>query len=210
MGLPTEKSYAVAGQEFDTAPGSGGYERYIFGDGRSEVPMRQPFHPMRSSLVAAALCSRPPLPRQEHPHSHGEMEALGKVNFPTTCRGVDAEFTRAVALLHSFGYEESRRAFEEVATKDPGLRDGVLGNRDDLVPPDLGAADAAGAGRGKRPPRRRRRSSSAKTDRERGYIAAIGAFYARLGSLEPPGPREGLQRRARADSRGSCPTTTRR
>ena len=69
-------------------------------------------------LAAAALLA-PASPAQEQPHSHGETEALGTVNFPTSCPDVAAGFTRAVALLHSFGYEESRLAFETVAAKDP-------------------------------------------------------------------------------------------
>ena len=71
------------------------------------------------ALAAAALFA-PASPAQEHPHSHGGTEALGTVNFPTSCRDVAAEFTRAVALLHSFGYEESRLAFRS------GRREGSL------------------------------------------------------------------------------------
>src|SRR5215471_3981847 len=73
------------------------------------------------SLAAVALLSAGPVLAQEsHTHSHGEGESLGRVSFPTSCRAeVAAEFTRAVALLHSFGYEESRRSFETVAARDP-------------------------------------------------------------------------------------------
>src|SRR6185503_8618694 len=54
----------------------------------------------------------------EH-HEHG-LAGLGSVHFPTSCApAVQTEFTRAVALLHSFGYEEARRAFAEVAVSDP-------------------------------------------------------------------------------------------
>jgi tetratricopeptide (TPR) repeat protein len=105
------------------------------------------------------------------------MEALGKVNFPTSCRGVDAEFTRAVALLHSFGYEESRRAFEGVAAKDPACGMAYWGiamtwYHPIWAPPnprELAAGTAAA---------KKAAELSAKTDRERAYIAAIGAFYA--------------------------------
>ena len=58
-------------------------------------------------------------------HSHGDTESLGRVRFQISCRPeVAPEFTRATALLHSFGYEESRRSYEAVAAKDPvcGMR----------------------------------------------------------------------------------------
>src|SRR5262249_22498171 len=100
----------------------------------------------------------------------------GTVHFPTSCRGVDAEFTRAVALLHSFGYEESRRAFESVASKDPSCGMAWWGiamtwyhpiwappTKEELA---RGAAAAAKAA-----------ELSAKTDRERGYVESIGVFY---------------------------------
>jgi tetratricopeptide (TPR) repeat protein len=135
---------------------------------------------MRRSFLSieftAVLLLAPAIPAQEHQHSHGEMEALGKVNFPTSCRGVDAEFTRAVALLHSFGYEESRRAFEAVAAKDPSCAMAYWGiamtwYHPIWAPPnpqELAAGTAAA---------RKAAELDAKTERERGYIAAIGAFY---------------------------------
>ncbi len=78
-----------------------------------------PRQTLRLVLAAAFLALPARAPAQEHHHAHDAGEQLGAVHFPTSCRGVDAEFTRAVALLHSFGYEESRRAFETVAAKDP-------------------------------------------------------------------------------------------
>src|SRR3984893_3015 len=72
------------------------------------------------SALAAALTAPAAFGEQEHQHAHGEMEELGTVHFPNSCRPeVAEEFTRAVALLHSFGYAESRLAFQSVAEKDP-------------------------------------------------------------------------------------------
>jgi hypothetical protein len=40
----------------------------------------------------------------------GDLRAAGTVDFPVSCTpAVQAEFTRGVALLHSFFYEEARR-----------------------------------------------------------------------------------------------------
>ena len=138
------------------------------------------------SIVALFVAG--PATAQEHQHRHGEAEALGTVHFPTSCRNVDAEFTRAVALLHSFGYAESRRAFEEVLAKDPscaiaGWGVAMTWYHPIWVPPtleDLAAGRAAAT---------RASAIGAGTDRERGYIAAIGAFY---------GDSERLDHRTRA------------
>src|SRR3984957_12135054 len=47
-------------------------------------------------------------------------ERLGKVSFAVSCAvPVRASFSRGVALLHDFWYEESRRQFEEIAKSDP-------------------------------------------------------------------------------------------
>lgn len=124
----------------------------------------------------AALLLAPAAPADEHQHSQGETEALGKVNFSTSCREVDAEFTRAVALLHSFGYEEARRGFEAVAAKDPSCAMAYWGiamtwYHPIWAPPnsqELAAGTAAA---------RKAAELDAKTERERGYIVAIGVFY---------------------------------
>jgi len=110
-------------------------------------------------------------------HSHGDTESLGKVRFQVSCRpDVAPEFTRATALLHSFGYEESRRSFEAVAAKDPSCGMAYWGiamthYHQIWAPPtaaELAEGSAAAA---------KARELSAKTDRERGYIAAVSAFY---------------------------------
>ncbi|HEY6185848.1 MAG TPA: hypothetical protein VIW67_26635 [Terriglobales bacterium] len=56
----------------------------------------------------------------EHHHALTEKE-VGSVHFETSCSAeVQTTFQRAVALLHSFQYEESRGTFEDVAKRDPG------------------------------------------------------------------------------------------
>jgi tetratricopeptide (TPR) repeat protein len=50
----------------------------------------------------------------------GDLGKVGTVEFPTSCDpSVQPEFNRALALLHSFFYEEARRVFTEVAGRDP-------------------------------------------------------------------------------------------
>ncbi|MGH9505210.1 MAG: hypothetical protein ACRD20_20345 [Terriglobales bacterium] len=54
-------------------------------------------------------------------HSHLVPEKLGEVSFPISCRpGVQEQFNRGIALLHSFAYAAAEEAFRGVAQQDPG------------------------------------------------------------------------------------------
>jgi tetratricopeptide (TPR) repeat protein len=130
---------------------------------------------LRVGLLALLFSATPALP-QEHSHSHGEEDSLGTVHFPTSCRGVDREFTRAVALLHSFGYEESRRAFEEVAKKDPACGMAYWGVAMTWYHPIWAPPTPEELARGAAAAKKAAELSAA-TERERGYISAIGVFY---------------------------------
>ena len=49
-------------------------------------------------------------------HQHGNVEKLGTVYFATSCNeAAQKDFNRAVALLHSFQYEQVQHAFEDIA-----------------------------------------------------------------------------------------------
>jgi hypothetical protein len=53
--------------------------------------------------------------------SSSTAERLGTVSFPVSCApAVQERFTRGVALLHDFWYQEAQRQFEEIAKADPG------------------------------------------------------------------------------------------
>ena len=105
-------------------------------------------------------------------------EKLGKVNFPTSCAAaVQADFERAVALLHSFWFGPAIKGFNSVAQADPscgiahwGAAVAWLGN------PLAGPPVARGLSEGSAAVARAR-AAGAKTQRELDYIAAIEAFY---------------------------------
>ncbi|HXM80146.1 MAG TPA: hypothetical protein VOA00_13005, partial [Thermoanaerobaculia bacterium] len=111
-------------------------------------------------------------------HSHqGSTETLGTVSFPVSCRPeVLPAFTRAVALLHSFGYEESRKAFATVAEQDAGCGMASWGVAMTYYHPIWAPPTAEELARG-RAAAEKASAAGARTDREQGYIAAIGAFY---------------------------------
>jgi tetratricopeptide (TPR) repeat protein len=73
------------------------------------------------TLVLASALSFVPLAlsQEEHHHAIGEEE-VGAVHFLTSCSpNLTEAFNRAVALLHSFQYEQARQAFTEISDRDP-------------------------------------------------------------------------------------------
>jgi hypothetical protein len=126
--------------------------------------------------VALSFILAGPLVAQADHEPHAEH--LGQVVFPTSCRPeVQQRFEHAMALLHSFWWEEAGRAFRGVAAADStcamaywGLALNFWGNPfvggpsgDNLR--QGGAAAARGLALG------------APTPRERGFLAAAGALY---------------------------------
>jgi len=70
-------------------------------------------------LFGSALSLSPAWCDEEHHHALTEEE-VGSVHFGTSCsKTVAASFNRAVALLHSFQYEQARLAFTEISAQDP-------------------------------------------------------------------------------------------
>ena len=130
---------------------------------------------MRTLSFALILAFALPVAAEEE-HYHPAPEKLGRVVFENSCSSRVAEaFNRSVALLHSFAYDASEHAFQEVLTKDPGCSMAHWGMAMSYYHllwepnPDrvrLGTQEVAAA-----------RKTPAATPREREYIDAIGAYY---------------------------------
>jgi tetratricopeptide (TPR) repeat protein len=107
----------------------------------------------------------------------GDLRAAGTIDFKVSCATeVRPEFTRGVALLHSFFYEEARRIFTEVAAKDPNCAMAQWGIamtwwHPIWTPPTPGEMSAGKAAADKA------MSMKAGTDLERGFITALNAYY---------------------------------
>ncbi len=109
----------------------------------------------------------------------GDIAQVGDVLLATSCaKAVEPEWRRAVALLHSFFYEESRRTFEAVAAKDPGCAMAQWGIAMTLWHP-LWAAPEAEAMQAGAAAMAKAKTIGGKTEVERGMIGALDAFYAR-------------------------------
>ncbi len=123
----------------------------------------------------------------EHASHAGEpappAERLGTVNFAITAPlSVQAAFNRAVALLHSFQYEEAEKAFAGLAQANPDLGMAAWGVAMCNYHPIWGPTTQADFERG-RAAAARAAKLGAPTERERDYITAIGAYYAEADRL---------------------------
>ena len=109
--------------------------------------------------------------------SAGSLEQLGEVNFPVSCRAeAQQEFNRAVAILHSFFYPVAVKSFTKVTELDPSCAMGYWGVAMSWWYPLWYPPTEASLKLGKAAVDKAQ-AVDAKTERERGYIAAIAEFY---------------------------------
>jgi len=122
---------------------------------------------------------------QEHQHGdHHAKEELGEVHFPVSCNEeAKTDFERAVALLHDFWYSEAEKAFTKVAADDPSCAMAYWGIAMSNFHPVWAPPNAAEMERGKTA-YMKAASMATNTDREKGYIGAIAAFYKDLDTLD--------------------------
>jgi tetratricopeptide (TPR) repeat protein len=125
-------------------------------------------------------CKKKPAPPPGPPAAAlaaGDLRKAGTVRFETSCKAeVQGEFEHAVALLHSFFYDESRRRFESIAARDPGCAMAHWGVAMTYYHPvwqpptadDLKAGLAAV---------RKAKAVGPATERERSYVSALEAFF---------------------------------
>jgi tetratricopeptide (TPR) repeat protein len=89
---------------------------------RDQQVTRKALNRMRSisALICALLLTANTLSADEgHHHALSEQE-VGSVHFANSCsKTVQSDFQRAVALLHSFQYEQTRAAFADISKQDP-------------------------------------------------------------------------------------------
>jgi tetratricopeptide (TPR) repeat protein len=105
-------------------------------------------------------------------------ERLGEVNFPISCDPVaQAQFNRAVALLHSFFFPETVKAFSAIAEKEPSCAMAYWGiaisqRPNPLVGPFPGDVLKVGWEAVEKA-----RAATHKTEREGQWIEALAVFY---------------------------------
>ena len=109
--------------------------------------------------------------------SSAQSKQLGKVHFATSCKPEAQKlFDCAMLYQHSFWYRVSKQAFEDVIKSDPDCAMAFWGIAQSLLlnpfspPPKTNLPEGLAA-------IEKARSIGAKTERERDFIEALGAFY---------------------------------
>jgi tetratricopeptide (TPR) repeat protein len=123
----------------------------------------------------------------------GSENDLGKVTFPNSCsETAQPQLQRAVALLHSFWWDQSEAAFRDVLRSDPFCTIATWGIATVRIGNPFGAGPAAADAKvalalaAQMPP---------KTEREREYVKAVASYY----ELYPGKPHK-ARMRALADA----------
>ncbi len=129
------------------------------------------------------LCG-PAWSQDEHA-GHSAGEHFGGVHFPISCsEDAQRQFDRAVAMLHSFFYPETVKAFSAIAQAEPSCAMAYWGvaisqRPNPLVPPFSHEALQAGWDAIEKA-----RSAHAPTQRERDWIEALSVFFEHFDTLD--------------------------
>lgn len=111
-------------------------------------------------------------------------EQLGKVHFPVSCSpATQAQFDRAIAMLHSFFYPETVKAFTAVTQSEPGCAMAYWGlamsiRQNPLIPVNIATLKQGAEAIDKA------KAASAPTQRERDWIAALDTYYHDLDTVD--------------------------
>jgi tetratricopeptide (TPR) repeat protein len=124
------------------------------------------------TLVASVWADADPANRS------GDPEKLGRVHFKTSCSPeAQKQFERALAMLHSFFFPETVKAFTAIPATDPSCAIAYWGIAISQRPnPLVGPFDAATLKRGL-DAIEKGEAVGAKTERERDWLAALKEYY---------------------------------
>jgi hypothetical protein len=142
------------------------------------VRSNRPHHAGAIILVVCVLVALGQGRAAAQDHDHGSAGTFGTVHFETSCStAAQAQFDRAVAMLHSFFYPETEKAFRAIAEREPGCAMAYWGIAISQRPNPLTSPF---------PPQllqqgweaiRQARAANARTQRERDWIEALAPFY---------------------------------
>jgi len=129
------------------------------------------------ALLSLAFSLMPAFCDEGHHHTLTEDE-VGSVHFTTSCsKAIEGDFNRAVALLHSFQYEQARHSFEEIFSRDPNC---AMAHWGVAMSHYHGLWDNGDAAAGRQALQRAKEiagSNPETTTREKAYINALAEIY---------------------------------
>jgi tetratricopeptide (TPR) repeat protein len=129
-------------------------------------------------LFCAAIFFAPGAPSQNGHHHDLSAEEVGSVHFSTSCsKTVSDNFNRAVALLHSFQYEQSREAFLQVSVLDPDCAMAQWGIAMSHYHGLWGNGDTAAGRAALEKARNTAATNPTMSPRETAYIEALAEIY---------------------------------
>src|SRR6266700_1087280 len=112
------------------------------------------------------------------PAARAQEEKFGEVNFPISCSAAaQTQFNRAVAMLHSFFFPETVKAFTAIADKEPSCAMAYWGIAISQRPNPLVAPFSAEAMKNGWQAIEAGRAAGAKTQREKDWIEALAGFF---------------------------------
>lgn len=114
----------------------------------------------------------------QHDHGPPQLEKLGRVVFPTSCNAeAQQRFERAMALLHSFWWEESGVEFRQVQEADPACVMAVWGQAMTLRGNPFAGEPPRAAQQAGWELLERSASMTGGAPRERAYLSAVRAYF---------------------------------
>jgi hypothetical protein len=112
------------------------------------------------------------------PVARAQGEKFGDVDFPISCSaGAQTQFNRAVAILHSFFFPETVKAFTALAAQEPSCAMAYWGIAISQRPNPLVAPFPAEAMKNGWQAIEAGRAVGAKTQREKDWIEALATFF---------------------------------
>jgi len=112
------------------------------------------------------------------PAARAQDEKFGEVNFPISCSaGAQRQFNRAVAMLHSFFFPETVKAFTALVAQEPSCAMGYWGVAISQRPNPLVAPFPAAMMKNGWQAIEAARAAGARTQRERDWIEALAVFF---------------------------------
>ena len=111
---------------------------------------------------------------------HAQFDAVGSLDFPTSATGdVEQHFLRAVAILHSFGWNQAIEQFQEAQALDPDFAMAYWGESLAYNHPLISQMNPDEPRRvlQRLAPTKAERMAKAPTEREKGFLGAVEVLW---------------------------------